>query len=133
VRARFNAIRRSCAEKDRTRDLQVPLGQSDATDLQKSLFADEQLASSGHVRAIFDASDVYAWDPMAAFHDDVFKSLGLAEIAICAIINVDRKTVRVVRGSQRKVSQARQHPYTKKLRYEVVAENETRLSIKRKP
>jgi hypothetical protein len=74
------------------------------------------------VRAIFDVTDVYAWDPTTASHDNVFKTLGLDETAIYAIMNVDRKTVRVVRGSAIHVSRAREHPYIKKLRYEVVDE-----------
>ena len=82
----------------------------------------EQLASSGQVRAIFDVTDVYAWDPTTAFHDDVFNSLGLDATAIYAIMNVNRKTVRVVRDSAIHVSRAREHPYIKKLRYEVVVE-----------
>jgi hypothetical protein len=82
----------------------------------------EQLASSGQVRAIFDVTDAYAWDPATASHDDGFKTLGLAETAIYAIMNVDRKTVRVVRGSQVQVARARAHPYIKKLGFQVVGE-----------
>ena len=88
------------------------------------------------MRAILDATDVYAWNPTIASHDDAFKSLGLAETAIYAIMNVDRKAVRVVRGSQVQISRARAHPYIKKLGFEVVDESEkfsTRLSIKGKP
>ena len=96
----------------------------------------DQLASSGQVRAILDATDVYAWDPTTASHDHAFRSLGLDETAIYVIVNVDRKTVRVVRGSQVQLSRARVHPYIKKLGFEVVDESEkfsTRLSIKGKP
>ena len=82
----------------------------------------EQLASNGKVRAIFDVRDVYAWDPTTAFQHAVFKSLGLDETAIYAIMDVDRKTVRVVRGSQVQVSRARVHPYIKKLAFEVADE-----------
>ena len=88
------------------------------------------------MRAIFDATDVYAWNPTTASHDEGFKTLGLSETAIYAIMNVDRKTVRVVRGSQVHVAHARAHPYIKKLGFEVVDESEkfsTRLSIKGKP
>ena len=74
------------------------------------------------MRAILDATDVYAWNPTIASHDAAFKSLGLAETAIYAIIEVDRKTVRVVRGSQVQVLRARAHPYLKKLGFEVVDE-----------
>jgi hypothetical protein len=56
----------------------------------------EQLASNGEVRAIFDITDVYVWDPTTASYDEVFKILDLVETATYAIINVDRKTVRVV-------------------------------------
>ena len=74
------------------------------------------------MRAILDATDVYAWNPTIASHDAAFKSLGLAETAIYAIIDVDLKTVRVVRGSQVQVSRARVHPYIKKLAFEVADE-----------
>ena len=84
----------------------------------------EQLASGGEVRAILDATDVYAWNPTIAPHDDVLKTLGLPETAIYAIMNVDRKTVRVVRGSQVQISRARVHPYIRKLGFEVVNESE---------
>ena len=67
------------------------------------------------MRAILDATDVYAWNPTIASHDEGFKTLGLSETAIYAIMNVDRKTVRVVRGSQVHVAHARAHPYIKKL------------------
>jgi hypothetical protein len=82
----------------------------------------EQLASNGQVRAILDVRDAYAWDPTTAFHDAVFKSLGLDETAIYAIMDVGRRTVRVVRGSQVQVSRARVHPYIKKLAFEVADE-----------
>ena len=74
------------------------------------------------MRAILDATDVYAWHPTIASHDAAFKSLGLAETAIYAIIEIDRKTVRVVRGSQVQVSRATAHPYIKKLGFQVVGE-----------
>jgi len=74
------------------------------------------------VRAILDAADAYVWDPAIATHDQMFKSLALTETAIYAIIDVDRKTVHVVRGSQIQVSRARVHPYIKKLGFEVVDE-----------
>jgi hypothetical protein len=48
------------------------------------------------VRAISDITDVYVWDPTTASYDEVFKILDLVETATYAIINVDRKTVRVV-------------------------------------
>ena len=83
-----------------------------------------QVASSGEVRAILDATDVYAWNPTIAYHDDVLKTLSLPETAIYAIINVDRTTVRVVGGSQVQVSRARVHPYIRKLGFEVVNESE---------
>jgi len=76
------------------------------------------------VRAILDATDVYAWNPTIASHDAAFKNLDLAETAIYAIIDVDRKTVRVVRGSQVQISRARVHPYIRKLGFEVVNESE---------
>ena len=87
------------------------------------------------MRAIFAGDRVYAWNPTIASHDDAFKTLGVAETAIYAIINVDQKTVHVVRGSQVQVSHARVHPYIKKRGFEVVDESDkfsTRLPIKGK-
>ncbi len=71
------------------------------------------------MRAILDAADVYVWDPAIASHDEMFKNLGLTETAIYAVIDVGRKAVRVVRGSQVQVSRARIHPYVKKLAFDV--------------
>ena len=69
----------------------------------------EQLASNGEVRAIFDIADVYVWDPTTASYDEVFQTLDLVETATYAIINVDRKTVRVVGVCKMQVAHARAH------------------------
>jgi len=87
------------------------------------------------VRAILDATDVYAWNPTIASHDAAFKSLGLVETAIYAIMNVNQKTVRVVRGSRVQVSRARVDACIKTLGFEAVDESEklsNRLSTKGK-
>jgi hypothetical protein len=82
----------------------------------------EQLALTDELRAILDGSDVYAWDARHASHDDVIKRLGCAESAIYGLINLDRKAVRVVRGSQLHLSRAEAHPHLKKLGLKVVNE-----------
>jgi hypothetical protein len=75
----------------------------------------EQVSSGGEVRAIFEATNLYAWNPRLASHDEVLKKMGIDESAIFAILNLDRKTVRVVRGSGLQGSRIRAHPYIQRL------------------